>query len=147
MSWQQDIAKLRAGKPRHILFLCVQNSARSQIAEGVARSLAPASVLVSSAGSSPASVRPEAIEAMAEIGIDISGHESKGLDRIDLTDVDAIITLCDDEVCPTAVAAASRCHWAFKDPAGGGLETYRRVRDELLRRLTELFEPERRRSP
>ena len=82
-----EVAILRALHPRHILFLCVANSARSQMAEGIARSLAPRGVTVSSAGSEPSSVRPQANQVLKEIGIDISGHRSKGLDAVDGTPV------------------------------------------------------------
>jgi arsenate reductase (thioredoxin) len=132
-------------QPRHILFLCVANSARSPMAEGIARSLAPQGVNVSSAGSAPTSVRPQAIRALREIGIDISGLRSKGLDAIDAGSVDAVITLCAEEVCPVFLGKAHRIHWGLPDPAGvtGTEETrlnaFRSVRDELLRRLTLLF--------
>lgn len=140
-----EAAILRALRPRHILFLCVANSARSQMAEGIARSLAPPGVIASSAGSSPASVRPEAIQVLREIGIDISGHRSKGLDSIDAGSVDAVITLCAEEICPTCLGKARRLHWGLPDPAAGTgteearLRTFRSVRDELLRRLKVLF--------
>src|ERR671937_1258090 len=98
--WRADAEALRAMRPRHILFLCVANSARSQMAEGIARSLAPESVRISSAGSKPSNVSPFAIRALDEIGIDIRGHRSKSVDDIDPADVDAVITLCDEEVCP-----------------------------------------------
>jgi arsenate reductase len=143
--WRTEAAELRAKPPRHILFLCVANSARSQMAEGIARSLAPQGVKVSSAGSSPASVRPQAIQALNEIGIDISGHRSKGLDSIDAGSVDAVITLCAEEVCPVFLGKAVRVHWGLPDPAGvtGTEETrlnaFRSVRDELRRRLQVLF--------
>ena len=143
--WRAEAAELRAKRPRHILFLCVANSARSQMAEGIARSLAPHGVKVSSAGSSPASVRPQAIQVLEEIGIDISGHRSKGLDSIDAGSVDAVITLCAEEVCPVFLGKAVRVHWGLPDPAGvtGTEETrlnaFRSVRDELRRRLKVLF--------
>ena len=143
--WRTEAAELRAMRPRHILFLCVANSARSQMAEGIARSLAPPEVKVSSAGSSPASVRPQAIQALKEIGIDISGHRSKGLDSIDAGSVDAVITLCAEEVCPVFLGKAHRLHWGLPDPAAvmGTEETrlnaFRSVRNELLLRLKVLF--------
>ncbi|MHB8782726.1 MAG: molybdopterin-guanine dinucleotide biosynthesis protein B [Desulfobacteria bacterium] len=143
--WRTEAAELRAMQPRHILFLCVANSARSQMAEGIARSLAPQGVRVSSAGSSPASVHPQAIRVLKEIGIDISGHRSKGLDSIDAGSVDAVITLCAEEVCPVFLGKALRGHWGLSDPAGhtGTEETrlnaFRSVRDELRRRLKVLF--------
>ncbi len=131
--------------PRHILFLCVANSARSQMAEGIARSLAPQGVTVSSAGSSPASVRPQAIQALKEIGIDVSGHRSRGLDSIDAGSVDAVITLCAEEICPVFLGKAHRVHWGLPDPAASTgpeeirLNAFRSVRDELLRRLKVVF--------
>ncbi|OIP35945.1 MAG: low molecular weight phosphatase family protein [Deltaproteobacteria bacterium CG2_30_66_27] len=144
-TWRTEAVALRAKRPRHILFLCVANSARSQMAEGIARSLAPQGVTVSSAGSSPSSVRPQAIRVLQEIGIDISGHRSKGLDSIDAGSVDAVITLCAEEVCPVFLGKAQRIHWGAPDPAAvtGSEETrldaFRFVRDELLRRLKVLF--------
>jgi arsenate reductase len=132
-------------QPRHILFLCVANSARSQMAEGIARSLAPQGVRVSSAGSSPSYVHPQAVQALGEIGIDISGHRSKGLDSIDAGSVDAVIALCAEEVCPAFLGKAHRLHWELPDPAvvtGTGetrLDAFRSVRDELIRRLKVLF--------
>jgi molybdopterin-guanine dinucleotide biosynthesis adapter protein len=116
------------------------------MAEGIACSLAPQGVKVSSAGSSPASVRPQAIQVLKEIGIDISGHRSKGLDSIDAGSVDAVITLCAEEVCPVFLGKAHRVHWGLPDPAGvtGTVETrrnaFRSVRDELRRRLKVLFD-------
>ncbi|RJP22665.1 MAG: arsenate reductase ArsC [Deltaproteobacteria bacterium] len=143
--WRTEAAELRAKRPRHILFLCVANSARSQMAEGIARSLAPQEVTVSSAGSSPSSVRPQAIRVLNEIGIDISGHRSKGLESIDTGSVDAVITLCAEEVCPVFLGKAHRVHWGLPDPAGvtgteeTRLDAFRSVRDELRRRLKVLF--------
>jgi arsenate reductase (thioredoxin) len=143
--WRTEAAELRALQPRHILFLCVANSARSQMAEGIARSLAPRGVTVSSAGSSPSSVRPQAIRVLKEIGVDISDHRSKGLDSIDAGSVDAVVTLCAEEICPVFLGKAHRVHWALPDPAGvtgteeARLGAFRSVRDELLRRLKVLF--------
>jgi arsenate reductase len=143
--WRTGAEALRKKRPRHILFLCVANSARSQMAEGIARSLAPPEVTVSSAGSSPASVRPQAIRVLEEIGIDISGYRSKGLDSIDAGSVDAVITLCAEEVCPVFLGKAVRLHWGLPDPAAvtgteeTRLNTFRSVRDELRRRLKALF--------
>ncbi|MFA6148511.1 MAG: arsenate reductase ArsC [bacterium] len=143
--WRAEAEALRAKRPRHILFLCVANSARSQMAEGIARSLAPQGVTVSSAGSAPAYVRPQAIRVLEEIGIDISGHRSRGLDSIDAGSVDAVITLCAEEVCPVYLGKAHRVHWGLHDPAAATgteetrLNAFRAVRDELLRRLKVLF--------
>ena len=99
-----------------ILFLCVANSARSQMAEGLARQLLhPSEVL--SAGSRPSRVNPYAIEAMREIGIDISGHRSKSVNEIDPAGLDLVVTLCADEVCPVLPGRVRRLHWPIDDPA------------------------------
>jgi len=140
-----EAAILRGLRPRHILFLCVANSARSQMAEGIAQSLAPQGVRVSSAGSVPSFVRPHALQVLKEIGIDISGHKSKGLDAVDASSVDAVITLCAEELCPVFLGKAMRLHWGLPDPAretGGEdqkLAAFREVRDELHRRLELLL--------
>lgn len=141
-----EAAILRALRPRHILFLCVQNSARSQIAEGIARFLAPPGVTVSSAGSAPASVRPQAIQVLREIGIDISAHRSKAIAEIDGGSVEAVVTLCHEEVCPVFPGSAMRLHWGLPDPAQATgseaerLRAFRAVRDELFRRLKLVFD-------
>ena len=80
--WETDAAVLRATLPKHLVFLCVANSARSQMAEGLARAWAPAGVKVSSAGSAPSTVNPLAIQALAELGIDLSTHRSKRVDEL-----------------------------------------------------------------
>ena len=144
-----EAAVLNALAPRGILFLCVQNSARSPMAEGIARRLARSNVEVFSAGSSPATVNPLAIEALAEIGVDISGHRSKAVSEVPADRVEAVITLCAEEVCPTFLGGARRVHWGLPDPARvpgtreARLQAFREVRDELLRRLTLLFDPVR----
>jgi len=147
-SWLSDAEALRAAHPRHVIFLCVANSARSQMAEGIARSLAPKDVKMSSAGSRPSKVNPLAIRALDEIGIDIrSSHHSKIVDEIDPAGVDAVVTLCAEEVCPVFLGKARRVHWGLPDPAGAGrteeeqLQAFRKVRDELRRRLSVVFEP------
>ncbi len=142
--WHVESALLRATAPKHVLFLCVANSARSQLGEGIGRSLAPGDVRISSAGSAPTSVRPQAVEVLQEIGIDITGHRSTGLDEVERP-VDAVITLCAEEVCPVWLEDARRLDWALPDPAGvegseeQQLEAFRAVRDELLMRLGVLF--------
>lgn len=100
-----------------ILFMCVANSARSQMAEGLARDMMGAGVTVLSAGSAPATVNPYAIEAMAELGIDISGHRSKSVDEIDPAAIDLVVTLCAEEVCPVLPGRVRRLHWPIADPA------------------------------
>jgi thioredoxin type arsenate reductase len=129
-----------------ILFLCVANSARSQMAEGIARSLAPPDTKIWSAGSQPASVRPEAIAVLREIGIDISGYYSKAVSEIPPTEVDTVITLCAEEQCPVFPGKVRRQHWRLPDPAAASgsemerLSAFREVREELLKRVTSLFE-------
>lgn len=128
-----------------ILFLCVANSARSQMAEGIARSLAPAGVKIWSAGSRPTKVRPEAIAVLKEIGIDISGHHSKAASEIPASEVDTVITLCAEEACPVFLGQAQRLHWGLPDPVAAvgsedaALSGFRKVRDELSRRIADLF--------
>jgi len=144
--WEAEAIRLREAAPGHVLFLCVANSARSQMAEGIARSLAPERVKVSSAGSEPTSVRPQAVAVLAEIGIDILGQRSKGVDDVERP-VDAVITLCAEEVCPVWLGDAIRLHWGLPDPAAVSgseeqkLQAFRTVRDELRRRLRVLFAP------
>ena len=128
--------------PKGILFLCVANSARSQMAEGIARSLAPPGLKIWSAGSRPTRVRPEAIEVLKEIGIDISKHRSKAVAEIPADEIDTVITLCAEEQCPIFPGKAERLHWELPDPAAvmgsklGGLPAFREIRDELIRRIT-----------
>ena len=93
---------------RGVLFLCVANSARSQMAEGIARLLAPAGTKIWSAGSRPTSVQPEAIAVLKEIGIDISGHRAKAVAEIPAAEVDAVITLCGEEECPVFLGGGER---------------------------------------
>lgn len=125
-----------------ILFLCVANSARSQMAEGLARNLLGPEIEVMSAGSSPSRVNPLAVEALAEVGIDIAHHRSKGVDTIAGGDVDLVITLCADEVCPVFLGRAKRLHWPLPDPAtsppDSAPQRFREVRDELRKRLLAL---------
>lgn len=143
--WMIEAGMLRALKPAHLLFMCVANSSRSQMAEGIARSMAPAGVKVSSAGSHPAHVSPVAKQVLGEIGIDISGQRSKGIDGIDLGSVSAIITLCSDEACLSAPNSVPRVRWRLPDPSrvrdggAGSLELFRGLRDELRKRLGILF--------
>jgi len=143
--WMIEAALLRAVMPKHILFLCVANSARSQMAEGIARSLAPQDVRISSAGSNPTKVRAEATAVLRETGIDISGQFSKGIGEIDPDTVEAVVTLCAEEVCPAFLGSAMRIHWGLPDPAAGqkseqeSAADFREVRDELKRRLDLLF--------
>jgi len=132
----------------NILFMCVANSARSQMAEGLARHLFGDAAEVQSAGSIPWRVHPLAIAALAEIGIDISGQYSKGVEEIDTSRVDVVITLCAEEVCPVFPRPVERLHWPLPDPSfaagddAARLQRFREVRDDLRSRLLS-FKAER----
>lgn len=115
-----------------ILFLCVANSARSQMAEGLARKLLGDRIAVQSAGSEPSRVNPYAVEVMTEVGVDLSTHHSKSVETIDPATVGAVITLCAEEVCPVFLGKARRLHWPIPDPASKDPSL---PRDEMLRRF------------
>ncbi len=123
---------------KRVLILCTGNSARSQMAEGLLRHDAGDRFEVESAGTKPSRVRPEAIEAMREIGIDISDHRSKSVDEFTNQSFDYILTVCDHakESCPLFPGNAIRLHQNFADPAD--LEAFRRVRDEIREYLKKL---------
>lgn len=131
-------------RPR-ILFLCTHNSARSQMAEGFLRSLAGDRFEVASAGTQATRVHPLAVQAMAEAGIDLSGHTSKTVDQYLEQPWDYVITVCDaaNEACPVFPKKSGRLHWSFPDPSQASgtddqrLEVFRRVRDQIKRRLTD----------
>jgi arsenate reductase (thioredoxin) len=132
---------------KRVLFLCVANSARSQMAEGLARAILPAEVQVQSAGSKAATVNPHAIEAMREVGIDISSHGSKSVNDIDVTGLDLVVTLCAEEVCPILPGHVHRLHWPIADPATKDLLTddemrarFRHARDEIKGHIERLKE-------
>ena len=137
-----------AKKKRRVLILCTGNSARSQMAEGLLRHFAGEEFEVESAGVEPSSVRPQAIEAMREIGIDIRSHRSKSVDEFSGQEFDYVITVCDNarERCPVFPAQANRIHWSFDDPAAAEgdeasrLALFRRVRDEIAARLREFID-------
>lgn len=100
-----------------ILFLCVANSARSQMAEGLARNLYSDKVIVASAGSEPSKVNPFAVLAMKNIEIDMRSQYSKPIKEVLAEDVDLVVTLCATEVCTFVSAATIKEHWPFEDPA------------------------------
>lgn len=131
---------------RSVLFLCVANSARSQMAEGLARRRFGDRVRVQSAGSHPSRVNPLAIAALREVGIDLSTHTSKSVDTIDPASVDLVITLCAEEVCPVFLSNAQRLHWPLVDPDrkhevlsdDERLQHFRDARDDIAARLEHL---------
>jgi arsenate reductase len=129
-----------------ILFMCVANSARSQLAEGLARQVFPLAE-IESAGSHPAHLNPFAVRVMKEIGIDISNHHSKSVDDLSpqfIAGLDYVITLCAEEVCPLIVSKATKLHWPLSDPASKEplaedvmLQRFRQARDAIHQRLKE----------
>ncbi len=129
-----------------LLFLCVRNSARSQMAEGLARRILENAVRVQRAGSHPAGVNSLAVAAMAEIGIDISAQTSKSVESIDPHSVDTVITLCGEEICLVFLGNVRRLHWSIADPAaadpapsdGDRLPKFRVARDQIKGRLEVL---------
>jgi amino-acid N-acetyltransferase len=125
-----------------VVFLCVANSARSQLAEGLARELFGSRVRVQSAGTRPAGVNPVAVEVMREVGLDLGGQRSKSVDELDRDGVDLVVTLCAEEVCPVWLGSARRLHWPIPDPAADGpgdpLERFRRARDLIRAHLVGL---------
>ena len=133
-----------------VLVLCTGNSARSQMAEGLLRHIAGDRFEVFSAGTRPAGLNPNAVAAMAEIGIDISRHRSKSVDELSGQQFDYVITVCDNakESCPIFPGTARRLHYSFPDPAaaqGSGEEkmaVFRRVRDQIGERLREFLRNE-----
>jgi arsenate reductase (thioredoxin) len=131
--------------------VCTHNSARSQMAEGLLRHLAGDRFEAHSAGIEATHIRPLAIRAMDEIGVDISGQESKTLERYLGEPSDYVITVCDEanEVCPFFPGAKNRLHWSFEDPShadgseGERLAIFRRVRDETREHIEQQFANER----
>jgi len=132
---------------QNILILCTGNSARSQMAEGLLRQMAGGDLTVVSAGVASSQVRPEAIVAMHQIGIDISHHRSKSVDEFLNQSFDYVITVCDNanEQCPIFPANTRRIHWGFEDPAAVvgdypvRLAAFRKVRDQIAARLSEFL--------
>ncbi len=133
-------ARERSTNIKCILFLCVANSARSQMAEGLARQILGTAVDVASAGSEPSQLNPQAVAAMADIGIDIRHHHSKSIDDIDTDNVDLVVTLCADEVCPVLPGRVKRLHWPIADPSGGQTDSdiaahFATARDQIRMRV------------
>jgi len=129
------------------LFICTHNSARSQMAEGLLNALHGDRFEAFSAGTQPTSVHPLAVKAMAEIGVDISGHRSKSVDEFRDRDIDYVVTVCDraHQNCPFFAGGRKHLHKGFGDPARAGsdesgmLEAFRRTRDEIRTWLDKEF--------
>lgn len=124
----------------HVLFLCTGNSCRSQMAEGLVNRFLGDAWQAYSAGTEPTGyVHPLAVEVMAELGIDISGHRSKSADRFRDADLDLVVTVCDDaaENCPVWLGKGRRLHMGYSDPVTvtgsheERLAAFRQVRDEM----------------
>ena len=135
---------------KRVLILCTGNSARSQMAEGLLRDMAAARFEVASAGVAPTQVRPEAVEAMREIGVDISQHRSKSIDEFIKQPFDYVITVCDNanQQCPVFGGDSKRLHWSVEDPAAiegddeKRLDAFRDARDDLRKRLRRFLNDE-----
>lgn len=129
----------------NILFLCVANSARSQLAEGLAKSIFSENFHIESAGSEPSGrIQPWAVLSLKEIGIDISKNTSKSITDLPkdfLNNIDYVITLCAEEVCPVFISKAKRLHWPIPDPAKATEElkpqAFRAARDEIKNKLIQ----------
>ncbi len=123
-----------------ILFLCVANSARSQIAEGLAKKILDSSFEIESAGSNPSGrVHSLAVQVMNEIGIDMSDHHSKSVEDLSrdfFQGLDYVVSLCAEEVCPVIASKAKKLRWALPDP-GSSIESFRETRDEIQKKLEE----------
>jgi arsenate reductase len=132
---------------RRVLFVCVHNSARSQMAEGLLRAWAGDRFEVHSGGTEASAVRPEAITVMAELGIDLGGHTSKTIQRFVGQAWDYLIPVCEEacEACPYVPGAKTVLRWSFDDPAAASgseeqrLAVFRRVRDELAAKIREFI--------
>lgn len=147
-----EAKKLSESTNRGFLFLCVANSARSQMAEGIARHLVSklpadkaAAYRIESAGSEPTKVRPEAKMVLDEIGIDIEKQYSKNVSEMDPEGIDTVITLCAEEKCPVFPGDVLRLSWSLQDPAENQgdldkrLAAFRAAREELMGLLEVVF--------
>lgn len=132
----------------NLLFLCVANSARSQMAEGLARHHFGSKATVQSAGSHPGKLNPLAVEAMKEIGIDISSQWSKSVQELPvgfMSDLDYVITLCAEEVCPVASTTVTKLHWPLRDPASSHMHPdeqlglFREIRDQIKEKIVSFL--------
>jgi N-acetylglutamate synthase-like GNAT family acetyltransferase/protein-tyrosine-phosphatase len=144
-NWEKEADALHASGTRHALILSGVSDARSQIAEGLARALAPRQIRISSGGVARGAVDPLAERVLAELSVNGADLRARTLDEVDLTGVGAVVVLSDDNPAAPALDGILRVHWPFPDPARGGgteeerVERYRAVRNELRRRLIRVF--------
>jgi arsenate reductase (thioredoxin) len=135
---------------KRILVLCTGNSARSQMGEALFRHIGGEGWEVHSAGTKPGIVRPEAIEVMKELGLDLTGHRSKSVDEFTGQIFNYVVTVCDNarDNCPVFPSNINRIHWSFEDPAAVEgpeevrLAAFRRIRDQIHQRVNEFFAKE-----
>ena len=147
----QDHLTSNTSKPWRVLFLCTHNSSRSQMAEGLLRARGGEAYQVFSAGTQPRHVHPLAIQAMAELGIDLRSHWSKGIEDFDdQPPMDLVVTVCDEaaEICPFFPRTRQQEHWGFPDPSAAAgtdeerLAVFRQVRDAINERIGLFLEQE-----
>ena len=135
-------------KKKKILFICTGNTCRSQIAEGLLRSMSPEHYEVFSAGSQPSEVHPMSIVVMQEIGIDISNHTSDPISNYLNKKIDTVITVCDNakQICPNFPGKVEKIHWNIEDPFRGwsldskDLDNFRKIREEIRERIIDFIE-------
>ena len=127
---------------KKLIFICTANSCRSQMAEGLLKEIASDFFDVFSAGSHPSIVHPMSIKVMKEVGIDISSHRSEPISKYLNSDIDIVVTVCDNAsaTCPTFAGSVQRLHWSIKDPAKKieNIEDFRNARDDIKKRVMEL---------
>jgi arsenate reductase len=147
MTEPQRPAAFITAPPRRVVFICLHNAARSQMAEGFARLFAPAGAEVWSAGTQPTGVHPMAAQVMSEVDIDLSGQRSKSLNDVPWEQADTIVTLCgeSDEMCPAVGPTVRVVHWPLPDPSRASKDdaerVFREVRDEIRWRVASLWPP------
>lgn len=130
--------------PLNILFVCIANSIRSQMAEGLAKKLLAGNAVIQSAGAFPSQVHPFVIQVLNEIGIDISQQYSKSIESIDIQQIDLIIILCEKESCPDLPSTIKQLHWPMLDPLVAKkpleqLALFRQLRDELKNKIAQIL--------
>jgi len=144
-TWEKEADALHASGARHALILSGASDARGQIAEGIARALAPRQIRISSAGVARGAVDPHAVRVLAELSVNGADLRALTLDEVDLTGVGAVVVLSEDNPAVPALDGILRVHWPLPDPARGGgteeqrVERYGAVRNELRRRLIRVF--------